>query len=193
MDTDYSELVEGTVEEVKDRVREDDFDLQKVLEAERENKNRITLVNWLEDRIEEGGGSQRDRTPGIVGRMTTPEFVAGLLIGLVIAGGAMATGSGLSPSAAGEQVEKYFEDNSQDIPLENVSVEDIGRLEGSQLYRARMVISAEFLNRTVRQNRTVIISPSGRYIFFNRPIDTSAPLSQQLGGSRTRSNSSASG
>lgn len=44
------QVVEGTVEEVKDAVRDGDIDAGSVLAAERENKNRVTLVEWLEGR-----------------------------------------------------------------------------------------------------------------------------------------------
>ncbi len=51
-ETDYDALVaEHTVAEVKDRVKEDDLDPQKVLEAEQANKDRVTLTDWLEDRM----------------------------------------------------------------------------------------------------------------------------------------------
>lgn len=49
---DYEALVEENVDDVKDRVRDSDLDAEKVLAAEKENKNRSTLVDWLENRIE---------------------------------------------------------------------------------------------------------------------------------------------
>lgn len=51
-DGDYDDVVEGTVDEVKDRVDEDDLDPQKVLAAEKEGKNRKTLKQWLESRMD---------------------------------------------------------------------------------------------------------------------------------------------
>ncbi|MFB6076885.1 MAG: hypothetical protein ABEK12_02030 [Candidatus Nanohaloarchaea archaeon] len=44
-------MVEGTVDEVKDAVRDGDIDAGSVLAAEQENKNRVTLVEWLEGRV----------------------------------------------------------------------------------------------------------------------------------------------
>lgn len=49
-DVDYEELVEGTVDDVKDAVRSQDLDAAKVLEAEQANKDRSTLTGWLENR-----------------------------------------------------------------------------------------------------------------------------------------------
>lgn len=50
---DYEALVEGTIEDVKGRVTAEELDAAKVLEAERDNKNRVTLVEWLERRMED--------------------------------------------------------------------------------------------------------------------------------------------
>jgi hypothetical protein len=58
MAVDYEAIVAGTVEEVKDRVREGGFDVERVIEAEKAGKNRSTLVEWLEkhDSGTEGSG-----------------------------------------------------------------------------------------------------------------------------------------
>ncbi|MDY6774020.1 MAG: hypothetical protein SVS85_02370 [Candidatus Nanohaloarchaea archaeon] len=48
---EYEEAVEGTVEEVKDAVREDMGPVT-VLAAEKQGKERSTLVEWLESRIQ---------------------------------------------------------------------------------------------------------------------------------------------
>lgn len=51
-EVDYDEVVGGTVDEVKEAVEEDDLDPAKVLEAERDGKDRVTLTSWLEDRTD---------------------------------------------------------------------------------------------------------------------------------------------
>lgn len=48
---DYEEVVEGTVAEVKEEVEEEDLDPEKVLEAEKEKKDRKTLKQFLQDLI----------------------------------------------------------------------------------------------------------------------------------------------
>lgn len=50
-DVDYEALVDETVADVKDRVRDEELDPASVLEAEKDNKDRKTLVEWLENRI----------------------------------------------------------------------------------------------------------------------------------------------
>lgn len=49
---EYASVVEGTVDEVKDQVRDEDLVPEKVLEAEMDGKNRKTLIEWLERRSE---------------------------------------------------------------------------------------------------------------------------------------------
>lgn len=50
-DIDYDAVVEGTVDEVKDEVRDRGLEPEQVLEAEIENKDRKTLKEWLESRM----------------------------------------------------------------------------------------------------------------------------------------------
>ncbi|MFB6265763.1 MAG: 50S ribosomal protein L24 [Candidatus Nanohaloarchaea archaeon] len=52
-EVDYEEIVSGTVDEVKQQVKEEDLDPGKVLETEEQNKNRSTLTSWLEKRVED--------------------------------------------------------------------------------------------------------------------------------------------
>ncbi|MCJ7478863.1 MAG: 50S ribosomal protein L24 [Candidatus Nanohaloarchaeota archaeon QJJ-7] len=47
---DYIELVQENIPDVKDAVEEKDLPVEEVLEAEKDNKDRKTLVDWLEDR-----------------------------------------------------------------------------------------------------------------------------------------------
>lgn len=48
---DYEEVVEGTVAEVKEQVEEGDLEPEKILEAEKEKKDRKTLKQFLQDLI----------------------------------------------------------------------------------------------------------------------------------------------
>lgn len=52
-ETDYDELVGGTIGDAKDQLQEmDDTDYEAALEAEKDNKNRTTFIDWLETRVE---------------------------------------------------------------------------------------------------------------------------------------------
>lgn len=50
-DVDYEEVVQGTVAEVKHQVMEEDLDPEQVLEAEKNGKDRVTLIDWLEEQL----------------------------------------------------------------------------------------------------------------------------------------------
>lgn len=51
---DYEDILSGTVSEAKSDIDElDEPDYRKILQLERENKNRKTLKDWLEERVEE--------------------------------------------------------------------------------------------------------------------------------------------
>lgn len=197
-DVDYEELVEETVDAVKERVEEDGLDPEQVLAAERANKDRVTLTDWLEERVDEtgqdAGGSAADGEPaqqtGDVVRpmqvVTHRLFVAGLLIGIVAAAavfysGAVGMGGGtVSAATTADNIETYFSQNAKDIPLKGVRVTGIEKMEGADLYRASLVLSAEFLNRTVTQNQTAVVTPGARYLFLTQPIDTEEPLAGQV-------------
>ncbi len=49
---DYDEIVSGTIPEVKDAFDDHDLDPAKVLAAETANKDRVTLKDWLESRMD---------------------------------------------------------------------------------------------------------------------------------------------
>lgn len=54
-DIDYGALVQKNISEIKELVEEhsDEVNLRKLLEKEENNKNRVTLKSWIEDKIEE--------------------------------------------------------------------------------------------------------------------------------------------
>lgn len=50
---DYDELATHTIKEIKSRVKGmDDVDYEKLLQAEKDNKDRKTMKSWLEDRMD---------------------------------------------------------------------------------------------------------------------------------------------
>jgi len=49
---DMEETVKMNISEIKDKVKDKDIDFEKLLEAEKENKDRKTLKKWLKKRIE---------------------------------------------------------------------------------------------------------------------------------------------
>ncbi|MFB6167055.1 MAG: hypothetical protein ABEJ62_02220, partial [Candidatus Nanohaloarchaea archaeon] len=181
---DYEEIVSGTVDEVKEKVQEEDLDPEEVLEAEKQNKDRVTLVEWLEERIEdEESGVETGQLPeesggGLWSRITDRAFVSGFVAGAVLvlaASFAAPMVMGMSPVEAGQHLEDYFNRNSADIPLQNVSVTGVERMNGSSMYRADLVMTAEVMNRTVSRQQTAVMTSDGRYVFLSPPIDTTSP------------------
>lgn len=46
---DYEELAQDTIASIKDRFEEEQIDLDRLLEVEKQNKNRKTLIAWIEE------------------------------------------------------------------------------------------------------------------------------------------------
>lgn len=53
---EYEEIAKQTVSEVKEIAGDEDFDYERMLEAEKENQNRKSLIGWLEGQIEKSEG-----------------------------------------------------------------------------------------------------------------------------------------
>ncbi len=51
-DVDYADLVKENISDIKAAVEEQELDPEKVLDAEKDNKDRVTLKDWLERRVE---------------------------------------------------------------------------------------------------------------------------------------------
>ncbi|MCJ7478705.1 MAG: hypothetical protein MUP63_00820 [Candidatus Nanohaloarchaeota archaeon QJJ-7] len=181
-EADYDEVVEGTVDDVKDRVEAEDLDIGKVLEAEKNNKDRVTLIDWLEESAEEqaGGEGGEENVSVSMRTETLGVFALGLVIGLLVAGMLVSSGAGLpgtSSAPSADKIETYFSENSDSMFPQNVTVEveEVEKMSGSNLYQADLVISAGGRNQTA----PLTVTSDGRYIFSTPPIDTSKPFSEQ--------------
>lgn len=109
---DYEEIVDGRVDEVKQQVKDEDVDLERVLEAEQDGENRVTLTDWLEERIAENT-DEADEAAADTGMETvsSPDqmrstayrhqrhavFGAGLVTGIVLV--ALIVAAGVFPAA----------------------------------------------------------------------------------------------
>ncbi|MDY6789148.1 MAG: LAGLIDADG family homing endonuclease [Candidatus Nanohaloarchaea archaeon] len=54
---DYEELADNNIKDIKSRVEDSDLDLDRLLEAEKDNKDRKTLKKWIKTRLEDEDGS----------------------------------------------------------------------------------------------------------------------------------------
>ncbi len=50
-EVDYEELVNDNISDVKEKVKENDLNYEKLLEAEKNNRNRKTLIEWIENEV----------------------------------------------------------------------------------------------------------------------------------------------
>jgi hypothetical protein len=112
-DTDYSEIVEKTVKEAKDAIRElENPDYEALLEAEAQGENRKTLRTWIEDRLEEQEyevGKEDAVQEMFLGNLApSTALVGGLVVGLLVglAAGAFGPVSTSGASASPAQVEQ---------------------------------------------------------------------------------------
>jgi zona occludens toxin (predicted ATPase) len=60
-DHDYEGLSEKTIDEIKETVKEEDLDLRKLLKAEKNNKDRKTLKEWLNKKIDDQDEWEKDK------------------------------------------------------------------------------------------------------------------------------------
>lgn len=91
--TDYEDVLEGTVEDAKNAIRDmEDPDYEDLLEAEVEGKNRKTLREWLEKELEdveyeegkEEGREEAIQEMFLSSLSPTSALAGGLVVGLII-------------------------------------------------------------------------------------------------------------
>ncbi|MFB6190684.1 MAG: hypothetical protein ABEJ91_03880 [Candidatus Nanohaloarchaea archaeon] len=117
-DTDYSDIVEQTVKEAKDAIRElENPDYEKLLEAEAQGDNRKTLRTWIEERLEESEreeGKEEAVQEMFLGNLApSTALVGGLVVGLLVglaagAFGPVSTGASVSPAQVEQSVTELF-------------------------------------------------------------------------------------
>lgn len=144
-DTDYGKLVEETVETIKEHVRDNEVDIDALIAAEKEHKNRSTLIDWLAEHAagtEKAEGAEEPmedpgKQPETDGSMETV-FSAdaglrkhhvwlgtGLIAGLVVASLLFVSGvvpvntsqAAISADEAGNQLNTYIVDNQDAFQL----------------------------------------------------------------------------
>ncbi|MDY6770623.1 MAG: thioredoxin domain-containing protein [Candidatus Nanohaloarchaea archaeon] len=123
-DIDYQELSDNTIDEIKEAVEQEDIDLERLLEAERNNKDRKTLKRWLEERIDEQAATISE-APDDAGLLDVPEpamqltfsarraFLVTFIVGL-FAGGFFMAGVFAATSPTGPLVGDQGSDSPSD-------------------------------------------------------------------------------
>ncbi|MFB6193293.1 MAG: hypothetical protein ABEK00_03505 [Candidatus Nanohaloarchaea archaeon] len=188
--TDYDEILDGTVDEVKEKIDEAaDLDYEELLKREEEEKDRKTVKEYIEQKIGEGVDEEinsdediseedvlqeieKETKGGILGSYSRNSvFAGGLLLGLLIglvAVGLSSAGMGMnqiSKNAAHDRVTKIVGDQV------NVS-SSFGEEHG--LYTFNITTVGQRGNKTVTQTRTYYMTQDGELI-----LPTQSPLTGQ--------------
>ncbi len=126
MSRDYEDIADRNISEIKDLVEEEDLDSQRLLEAEKDNKDRKTLKEWLNRRIDRSGSEETTMTEqsndgAFTFSLTAKQIaLATFLIGFFLGGFFMSTLNQVSPTGevTGTQGETADQapDNNGDSP-----------------------------------------------------------------------------
>jgi hypothetical protein len=200
-DSDFKDILEGTVDEVKDRIRDlDSPDYEGLLEAEEDGKDRKTVKEFLESRIDSEDeeddvevkdpeemvqGIEDETEGGLLGSFSRESVLAGgLILGLVIGFAAAGLTSGATAQANPQQVQE----NVRAIAGAggNISVEVSPPEVRHSMYHMNVTISQQTENGTTTQSQEVYTTLDGRYLFLVqrqfgqliRPIDIPQTLEQ---------------
>lgn len=202
---DYDAITDGTVDEVKEAAEEQDLDLGKLLDAEKDNKGRVTLIQWLEERMDAAVPEEVDVTESeseaqyvsmemLPVQERTVALFTGLMLGIVLVtalvmGGVLGINGNdaVSEQAIQEDVTQYLEDNKQvllqgsQLPADaaSLTVSQVTLLEGADLYEVTVTLEATVQNQTLSQDSTMYTTPNGRYLLIGSLFDTTQPITQQ--------------
>ncbi len=192
-DIDYEELADNSISDIKDEVEGRDIDFQKLLEAEKDNKDRKTLKQWLQRRVEdteryekepveeepvvesEGGGSLWTRP--------STNFILGILVGIAAAalvigsGGAGGTTGAMSADQVSQQVTSLFQDRIPADANASIDVSSVDSSSYSDVYVVTMSVSAQ--GQT--QEMEAYVTSSSGLMFIQPPVDIET--GEQIGSS----------
>lgn len=199
---DYTEIASRPIDDVKTAVEEHDLDLEQLLDAEKDGKNRVTLIRWLEERIEGAVPEEVDvMEAGNTARYVSMEMLpvqertvtlfGGLVLGIVLVtalvmAGVFGPGTDTTPEATlQEDVAAYLEAN-QDALLgqapssdTSLTVTDITAVEGTGLYEVTVTLEATIQNQTLSQDSSAYVTANGQYLLFGTLFDMSRPIADQ--------------
>ncbi|MFB6116812.1 MAG: hypothetical protein ABEK10_04860 [Candidatus Nanosalina sp.] len=207
-DTDFDDILEGTVDEVKDAIDElDDVDLDELLDAEKNGKDRKTVKEHIrsmmddddeeevdEEIIEEADESEEEVVEeieeetegGLLGSFSRSSVMAGGLVVGIILGFAAATFSGTAAGAASPAQVKEDVKTIAGAGGFNGTMEITDPVKRHNMYFLNVTMTQETGNRTVSQTQGVYVTLDGEKMFLVRkqlgrtlsPIDIPSTLQQ---------------
>ncbi len=196
---DYEEIVDGTIDDVKDAVADlEDVDYRELLEAEQAGKDRVTLTDWIQEQMDDAAEATetvapstspstdsggQDAAASLLDRRATV-FGVGLAVGLIIAAalafagalpgaGSSGPSGAITASEAGDRLETYLGDNKQSLRLPEsteIAVSDVTWDDTVGMYSATASVTAQVQNETVNQDLEFYITENGRYLFASSPM-----------------------
>lgn len=193
MSEDYDEILEQTVDEIKQSVREmDDADYEALLKLEKGGKDRKTVKEFLQDKVdteeveleekemdeivedieeETSGGilGSFDRTQVLAGGV-----IAGIIIGL-LAGFAFNMDSTTGDrQLARDSLNQLFEQSGSEAEIVNIE-------EESGVYAATVnrTITNPLTNQTQEVSQTLFVSKDGKYLFQGSTFEELQQLQRQ--------------
>lgn len=206
-DTDFDDILEGTVDEVKDAIDElEDVDFDDLLDAEESGKDRKTVKEYIKSRmddddedrdeevIEEADESEEEVVEeieeetegGLLGSFSQSSVIAGGLVIGIILGFAAATFSG---SAAGATSPAQVQDSVRTIAGAggfNGTMEITDPVKRHNMYFMNVTMTQDTGNETVSQTQGVYVTLDGQKMFLVReqlgrtlsPIDIPSTIQQ---------------
>jgi len=205
-DHDYEDLSEKTIDEIKETVKDEDLDLRKLLKAEKNNKDRKTLKEWLNTKIDDQDDREKDERKAETAEEKHTEaradekaheksgssmwkrpktvFLLGLVIGLALGASALYTSNmsgpggqaAISPQQATSQTNAYFTDQLGGSDT-NISVGAVDGSTYSDLYVLTMGIQTGNQSLT----RDVYMSKQSGLLFVNTLVGGSPPIDIENG------------
>ncbi len=209
---DYDDLVDNTIDDVKKRIEDEDLDLEQVRDAEAANRNRVTLIEWLDQQIAdqeaEGaaaamtgdaedlpggsdtapytGGEDRGMLARLKRALTSRFFISGFVLGALLLGAVASMGGVPTGQAAMPPAEASQQ-------LQTYFDDNAAALGNTSVTVAdvQQVENTELYEASLEisipgQNGTVpqnaFVTQNARFVFLGQPIDTSQPLADQVGG-----------
>ena len=205
-DSDFKDVLEGTVDEVKDKIRNlDSPDFEGLLEAEKDGKDRKTVKEFIESRIDSGDededeseGESVDVDPdevvedieeetegGLLGSFSRTSVLAGgLILGIVLGFAA----AGFSSMGGGQASPQQVQEDVRTIAGAggNATVDVSSPEVRHSMYYFNVTISQDTVNGTVSQSQQVYVTMDGQKLFLVqerlgqvlRPIDVPTTLDQ---------------
>ncbi|WP_414837249.1 hypothetical protein ACK3SF_03195 [Candidatus Nanosalina sp. VS9-1] len=198
-DSDFKDILEGTVDEVKDRIRDlDTPDYEGLLDAEKEGKDRKTVKEFLESKLptddeEEDSEEESEEeiveeieeetSGGLLGSYSPTSVLAGgvilgLVIGFVAAGFAGVSGTADTGTQADAELVRQSVQTVAGVGL-NTTPDVSEPVVRHSMYNMNVSTDVPTENGTVTQSQEVFVTLDGEYLFiaqkqfgqYIRPLD----------------------